>query len=1184
MRLFFFLLLASGLQGETRVLSNHVPAAVARARRLGPMTRSARLNLAIGLSLRNQDELDRLLRETDRKYLTSEQFVDRFGPLESDYQAVIGFAESQGLKVAATHPNRMIVDVTGTVEQIESAFQIGLVAWRDDARGSFYAPDRAPSVDASLPILDVAGLDNYLAPRPMSLHIRPLSSYASTGSGPAGLLIGGDFRAAYAPGVNLTGTGQTIGLFELDGFYASDVAANFKAAGLPAVPVQTVLLDGSNGAPGDGSIEVTLDIMMASYMAPGASKIVVYEGYNPNDVLNRMASDNTASQLSCSWGFPINGTTEQIFREMIAQGQSFFQASGDSGAYVGGVMPPSDDPNVTVVGGTHLATAGPGGAWTAETAWSDSGGGVSTTYAIPGYQQGVSMAAVGGSTTMRNIPDVALTADVQMFLIQNNGQAVSVGGTSAAAPLWAGFLALVNQQGAAKGLSPVGFLNPAIYPIGEGSHFAADLHDIVIGNNGFSAEPGYDLVTGWGTPSGQTLIDQLTGTQSSPSFSIASSPAALSITPGTTVTSAITVTASNGFSGAVAMTVTGLPAGVTASFSSTSASGSGTLTLSASSSAVAGKSAITVSGKSGSIVSTFAIGLTVTAASGFTLSNSPASIALVQGTSAKTTITVSAVNGFSGTVVLSTSALPAGVTAVFARGTVAGTSILTLSASASAAMGTTTVTVIGNSGSLTETAAITLTVSGSPTFALTASPASLSLTQGASASSVVGVNGQNGFSGSVSLSVSGLPAGVTGSFNQSTLTLSAGSSAPPGTATITVTGTSGGLTRTLTMAVTVTGAPSYLLSVAPAALSVAQGSAASASIALTPQNGFNGKVTLSTSGLPAGVTAVFSAGAGTGTSTVTLSAASSAGLGSATVTITGASGTVTKTATIALTVLAGADFSLSAAQGSLSILAGMSGADILRITSLNGFNGTVTLAASGLPAGVTATFGTSGTVGVDLVTFAVGSSAAKGTSTVTITGSSGNLSHKTTLALTVAAASGGTTAVNLTSVFNVSGIAVDGVPFTGGGLDNGGRSYSGLLSGATQNIGGVAFGIAPMSGPAAVSGKTVSLPAGQYASLRMLATAVNGNQTGQTFTVNYTDGTKSVFTQSLSDWATPQNYPGESTAMTMPYRDNSTGTLDGRPFVLYGYSFSLTPGKTVSSVVLPTNRNVVALSLTLTSH
>ena len=114
--------------------------------------------------------------------------------------------------------------------------------------------------------------------------------------------------------------------------------------GCSPLPTQTVLLDGSNGAPGSGNTEVILDIMMASYMAPGLSKVMVYEGSTPNDVLNRMATDNLAQQLSSSWGYGINTTTEQIFKEYIAQGQSLLQASGDSGAYKNGVMTPSDDP------------------------------------------------------------------------------------------------------------------------------------------------------------------------------------------------------------------------------------------------------------------------------------------------------------------------------------------------------------------------------------------------------------------------------------------------------------------------------------------------------------------------------------------------------------------------------------------------------------------------------------------------------------------------------------------------------------------------------------------------------------------------------------------------------------------------------------------------------------------------
>jgi hypothetical protein len=259
----------------------------------------------------------------------------------------------------------------------------------------------------------------------------------------------------------------------------------------------------------------------------------------------------------------------------------------------------------------------------------------------------------------------------------------------------------------------------------------------------------------------------------------------------------------------------------------------------------------------------------------------------------------------------------------------------------------------------------------------------------------------------------------------------------------------------------------------------------------------------------------------------------------------------------------------------------MNGADVVRITGLNGFGGVVGLAASGLPSGVTATFSAAGTAGVNIVTFGVALTAAKGTSTVTITGTSGSLSHKITMSLSVLAAATGTVPVNLASVYNVSGEAVDGVPFSGGGLDNGGRSYSGLLLGASQTIGGVTFGFAPMNGPCAVSGKTVALPGGQYSTLRMLATAVNGNQAAQIFTVTYTDGTKTAFTQNLSDWATPQNYAGETTATIMPYRDNSAGALEVRPFTLYQYSFSLASGKTVSSIVLPNNRNVVVLSMAL---
>src|SRR5205823_14202687 len=138
-------------------------------------------------------------------------------------------------------------------------------------------------------------------------------------------------------------------------------------------------------------------------MAPGLSKVIIYEGLNPNDVLNRMATDNQARQLSSSWGFgdPVDPVRQQIFKQFAAQGQSMFQASGDFGAWVGPVFPPSDDPWVTVVGGTSLTTTGPGGPWSSETVWPGSGGGFSTSYPIPTWQQGLDMTESQGSTTMR---------------------------------------------------------------------------------------------------------------------------------------------------------------------------------------------------------------------------------------------------------------------------------------------------------------------------------------------------------------------------------------------------------------------------------------------------------------------------------------------------------------------------------------------------------------------------------------------------------------------------------------------------------------------------------------------------------------------------------------------------------------------------------------------------------------
>jgi hypothetical protein len=533
------LLAAPATQRQT-LDAHHVPSAPAHLEPVGDLPGSLRLNLAVGLPLRNQAELDTLLQQlydptsqNYHRYLTPEEFTARFGPTEADYQMVTDFMKSNGLSVTVTHPNRVVLDVAGTVADIEKTFHLTVRVYRHPTEArAFFAPDAEPSIDLTVPILHISGLDNYFLPHP-NLKLRLVSSTdtatPNAGSGPAGTYRGKDFRTAYVPGTTLTGIGQSIGLLQFDGFFPGDITNYESQAGLPNVPLTVVPVNGGISTPGSGNVEVALDIEMVISMAPGISRIYVYEAPNSTvywvDLLSRMANDNLAKQLSCSWGGGFaNATAEQIFKQMAVQGQSFFNASGDSDAFTGLIPFPSDSTNITEVGGTTLTT-GSGSSYSSETVWNwgkqssgnyaGSSGGVSTYYPIPSYQQGISMVTNQGSLTMRNVPDVALTAD-NIYVVYNNGSVGIIGGTSCAAPLWAGFTALVNQQAAATGRAPVGFLNPAIYSIGKGSGCTNAFRDTTTGNNfskssptNFPAVIGYDLCTGWGTPNGTNLINAL---------------------------------------------------------------------------------------------------------------------------------------------------------------------------------------------------------------------------------------------------------------------------------------------------------------------------------------------------------------------------------------------------------------------------------------------------------------------------------------------------------------------------------------------------------------------------------------------------------------------------------------------------------------------------------------------------
>jgi hypothetical protein len=443
---------------------------------------------------------------------------------------VINFAKANGLKVEGTYSNRTVVDVSGDAAAVGKTFHVRLREYRHPVEDrNFFAPDGEPSVDLAVPLLHIEGLNNFVIPRPALVKKQTLAGISpASGSRPDGLLIGSDFRNAYIPGVTLNGAGQTVALFELDGYYTNDITTYENDAGLPPATVTNILVDGYNGAAGPNNVEVALDIEMVVSLATNLTQVIVYEelnGGNVLDLLTRITTDNLAKQISSSWLIGDDPDFDTEYVEMAAQGQTFMQASGDDGAYYGGISQWADDTNITLVGGTTLSMNGSGSSYSSETVWNwynsgngqaASGGGVNfNNVLIPIWQTNIDMTFNGGSTNLRNIPDVAMNAD-NIFIVADNGQEESVGGTSAAAPLWAAFTALINERAGIFGQPLMGFFNPVIYAIGQGSGYTTNFNDITVGNNSnptvnneYLAATGYDLCTGWGSPIGSNLLNTL---------------------------------------------------------------------------------------------------------------------------------------------------------------------------------------------------------------------------------------------------------------------------------------------------------------------------------------------------------------------------------------------------------------------------------------------------------------------------------------------------------------------------------------------------------------------------------------------------------------------------------------------------------------------------------------------------
>lgn len=725
------------------LLTTHVRDAVRNgtARSAGNLPASQTMRLVMVLPLRNQAELENLLADlynpnspSYHQFLTVDEFTARFGPTQDDYDTAIAFAQENGLTVVGTSPNRVNLDVAGTVGNIEKAFHVSMGLYQHPTEDrNFYSPDREPTVDLPFQLWHVSGLDNYSIPHPagLSRNAGAKKSSATVGSGPSASFLGSDMRAAYYGGA-LTGSGQSLGLLEYDGTDLADLTTYFKNIGQTNnVPItldstdgtSTSCLDSRTGGDCDDT-EQTLDMTQALGMAPGLSSLVMYVGSTDSAIFNAMATASPLNaQLSSSWTWsPADPNTDNpYFEEFAAQGQNLFQAAGDSGKWgSSSEIFPADDVYITSVGGTDLTTSSAAGPWASETAWVDGGGGISPDkYALPSWQTAAAASCSSCSKTYRNGPDVSANANFTFYVCadQTTCTANDYGGTSFAAPMWAGYLALVNQQSVANGNKTLGFINPSLYTLGAGSSYDTDFHDVTSGSNGYSATTGYDLATGWGSPNGTALITALTGSSTTtPGYSLSASPGSVSIVQGASGSSTITSTVSGGFDSAVALSASGAPSGVTIAFSPASITGtaSSSMSITVASTVATGTYPITVTGTSGSTTETTTVSLTVTApvAGNFTISVSPTSGYLYQGQSGYAVVTITASGGFDSAVALSATGVPSGVTSSFSPASVtgSGSSDFTLTVSRSAPTGTYPITITGTGGGVTHSTTLTFEV------------------------------------------------------------------------------------------------------------------------------------------------------------------------------------------------------------------------------------------------------------------------------------------------------------------------------------------------------------------------------------------------------------------------------------------------------------------------------------------
>ncbi|WP_233805764.1 S53 family peptidase [Paraburkholderia sp. HP33-1] len=492
---------------------------------IGQCDPAERIEVFVMLRRQQQAQFDALMSRIEAgdpsvKPLSRETLAKDFGALPDDIAKVRAFAAAHGLAVVREDPAARSVVLCGTIAQFESAFEVKLERYQHHMAGQFRGRTGTISVPDDLHgvVEAVLGLDNRPQARP-HFRIRPPFVPAR------------QQQASYTPPQLASlyqfpqgdGDGQCVGIIELGGGYnASDLKTYFASLGVSAPTVTPVGVDQAgnkpSGDPNGPDGEVTLDIEIVGAIVPRAA-IAVYFTQNSDagfiDAVSRAVHDTTnkPSVISISWGAPESVWTSQsmqalnsVLQSAAALGVTICAASGDSGSSDGSgggdqVDFPASSPYVLACGGTHLTTSG--SSITSEVVWNDgelggaSGGGVSTAFPVPAWQQGLSATLTGGGNkplSGRGVPDVAGDASPQTgYDVLVDGAQTVVGGTSAVAPLWAALIARIN---AAKG-QPAGFVNAKLYKA------PGVCNDITQGNNGsFAASPGWDACTGLGSPNG----------------------------------------------------------------------------------------------------------------------------------------------------------------------------------------------------------------------------------------------------------------------------------------------------------------------------------------------------------------------------------------------------------------------------------------------------------------------------------------------------------------------------------------------------------------------------------------------------------------------------------------------------------------------------------------------------------